>query len=231
MDKLSMDYPGYQVWLSQREGLFYLVYDADTRICLPSGYDATVLGSSGSRYVLNANSLNPVTLYLRDDVRAAEQIDITGLFSRDTPADVRLVFSDDVFTITAQSNNSTRTVMLRQMAQEEGERLPLSRSQTKLVMFSQDLARTLAELYQQARGEASIQIQAPTDRERAEKRVFPDKPVPPANSPELCRTSVADAYPGCARDVGPRREYAHECQNGCLAGHKKCPPLCARESD
>ncbi|EFR8873503.1 DUF3491 domain-containing protein, partial [Salmonella enterica] len=169
MDKLSMDYPGYQVWLSQREGLFYLVYDADTRICLPSGYDATVLGSSGSRYVLNANSLNPVTLYLRDDVRAAEQIDITGLFSRDTPADVRLVFSDDVFTITAQSNNSTRTVMLRQMAQEEGERLPLSRSQTKLVMFSQDLARTLAELYQQARGEASIQIQAPTDRERAEK--------------------------------------------------------------
>ncbi|EDW4352674.1 DUF3491 domain-containing protein [Salmonella enterica subsp. salamae] len=169
IDKLSMDYPGYQVWLSQREGLFYLVYDADTRICLPSGYDATVLGSSGSRYVLNANSLNPVTLYLRDDVRAAEQIDITGLFSRDTPADVRLVFSDDVFTITAQSNNSTRTVMLRQMAQEEGERLPLSRSQTKLVMFSQDLARTLAELYQQARGEASIQIQAPTDRERAEK--------------------------------------------------------------
>ncbi|HER1248192.1 TPA: DUF3491 domain-containing protein [Salmonella enterica subsp. salamae serovar 48:z:e,n,x,z15] len=169
MDKLSMDYPGYQVWLSQREGLFYLVYDADTRICLPSGYDATVLGSSGSRYVLNANSLNPVTLYLRDDVRAAEQIDITGLFSRAPPADVRLVFSDDVFTITAQSNNSTRTVMLRQMAQEEGERLPLSRSQTKLVMFSQDLARTLAELYQQARGEASIQIQAPTDRERAEK--------------------------------------------------------------
>ncbi|ECJ2985011.1 DUF3491 domain-containing protein, partial [Salmonella enterica subsp. salamae] len=169
MDKLSMDYPGYQVWLSQREGLFYLVYDADTRICLPSGYDATVLGSSGSRYVLNANSLNPVTLYLRDDVRAAEQIDITGLFSRDTPADVRLVFSDDVFTITAHSNNSTRTVMLRQMAQEEGERLPLSRSQTKLVMFSQDFARTLAELYQQAKGEASIQIQAPTDRERAEK--------------------------------------------------------------
>ncbi|WP_256859788.1 DUF3491 domain-containing protein [Salmonella enterica] len=169
MDKLSMDYPGYQVWLSQQEGLFYLVYDADARICLPSGYDATVLGSSGSRYILNADNLNPVTLYLRDDVRATEQIDITGLFSRDTPADVRLVFSDDVFTITAQSNNSTRTVMLRQMAQEEGERLPLSRSQTKLVMFSQDFVRTLAELYQQARGEVSIQLQAPTDRERAEK--------------------------------------------------------------
>ncbi|HCL5271218.1 TPA: DUF3491 domain-containing protein [Salmonella enterica] len=169
MDKLSMDYPGYQVWLSQREGLFYLVYDADARICLPSGYDATVLGSSGSRYVLNADNLNPVTLYLRDDVRAPEQIDITGLFSRGTPADVRLLFSDDVFTITAQSNNSTRTVMLRQTAQEEGERFPLSRSQTKLVMFSQDFVRTLAELYQQARGEVSIQIQAPTDRERAEK--------------------------------------------------------------
>ncbi|EBA4612061.1 DUF3491 domain-containing protein, partial [Salmonella enterica] len=169
MDKLSMDYPGYQVWLSQREGLFYLVYDADTRICLPSGYDATVLGSSGSRYVLNADNLNPVTLYLRDDVRAPEQIDITGLFSRGIPADVRLLFSDDVFTITAQSNNSTRTVMLRQTAQEEGERFPLSRSQTKLVMFSQDFTRTLAELYQQARGEVSVQIQAPTDRERAEK--------------------------------------------------------------
>ncbi|MJG42417.1 hypothetical protein DL151_28010, partial [Salmonella enterica subsp. salamae] len=70
MDKLSMDYPGYQVWLSQQEGLFYLVYDADARICLPSGYDATVLGSSGSRYILNADNLNPVTLYLRDDVRA-----------------------------------------------------------------------------------------------------------------------------------------------------------------
>ncbi|MJG42400.1 hypothetical protein DL151_27920, partial [Salmonella enterica subsp. salamae] len=54
-------------------------------------------------------------------------------------------------------------------AQEEGERLPLSRSQTKLVMFSQDFVRTLAELYQQARGEVSIQLQAPTDRERAEK--------------------------------------------------------------
>jgi len=169
MDKLTMDYPGYQVWLSQREGLFYLVYDADARICLPSGYDATVLGSSGSRYILNADNLNPVTLYLRDDVRATEQIDITGLFSRTPPADVRLVFSDDVFTITAQSNNSTRTVMLRQTAQEEGERLPLSRSQTKLVMFSQDFVRTLAELYQQARGEVSIQIQAPTDKERAEK--------------------------------------------------------------
>ncbi|HAF4706191.1 TPA: DUF3491 domain-containing protein, partial [Salmonella enterica] len=70
MDPLIMNYPGYQVLLNQREGLFYLVYDADTRICLPSGYDATVLGSSGSRYILNADNLNPVTLYLRDDVRA-----------------------------------------------------------------------------------------------------------------------------------------------------------------
>ncbi|ECF6084931.1 DUF3491 domain-containing protein [Salmonella enterica subsp. houtenae] len=169
MDNLSMDYPGYQVWLSQQEGLFYLVYGADARIDLPAGYNTTVLGSSGGGYRLNPHNHNQVTLYLRDDVQSPEQIDITGLFSRDTPADVRLAFSDDLCTITAQRDNSTRTVMLRQTAQEEGERLPLSCSQTKLVMFSQDFVWTLAELYQKARGEVSIQIQAPTDRERAEK--------------------------------------------------------------
>ncbi|ATI83646.1 hypothetical protein CGA24_00655 (plasmid) [Salmonella enterica subsp. enterica] len=168
-DNLSMDYPGYQVWLSQQKELFYLVYGADTQIDLPAGYDTTVLGSPGGCYRLNPHNHNQVTLYLRDDVQAPEQIDITGLFPRNTPTDIRLVFSDDACTITAKGNNSTQTITLRQTEREENKRVPLLHSQTKLTMFLSNFVWTLAELYQQARGEASVQLHAPTDRERAEK--------------------------------------------------------------
>ncbi|EBQ1375170.1 DUF3491 domain-containing protein, partial [Salmonella enterica] len=160
MDPLIMNYPGYQVLLNQREGLFYLVYDADTRICLPSGYDATVLGSSGSRYILNADNLNPVTLYLRDDVRAPEQIDITALFHHNTQNGFRLTFSDEALMITAQSRDSMRVVILRQTSQEGEKRLPLALSHTELVISS--FIWSLDELYQNAKGEASYQFKLST---------------------------------------------------------------------
>ncbi|ECJ2283371.1 DUF3491 domain-containing protein, partial [Salmonella enterica subsp. salamae] len=172
MNPFSMDYPGYQVLLSQQEGLFYVMYDDNGQIRLPAGYNVTVLGSSGSLYVLNANNPNQVNLYLRDDVHSPEQIDITGLFPRDTPTDVRLAFLDDACTITAQNSDSTRTIMLRQAELEEVKRLPLCHSQTKLVMFAQNFVWTLAELYQRSGGVASIQIHVPTDRERAERALF-----------------------------------------------------------
>ncbi|ECI3497692.1 hypothetical protein DMO32_24285 [Salmonella enterica subsp. salamae] len=160
MDPFIMSYPGYQVLLNQREGLFYLVYDADVRIALPLGYDVKVLGAPGSRYVLNTDNIHPVTLYLRDDVRAPEQIDITALFHHNTQNGFRLTFSDEALMITAQSRDNMRVVILRQTSQEGEKRLPLTLSHTELVMSS--FIWRLDELYQKAKGEASYQFKLST---------------------------------------------------------------------
>jgi len=163
MEPLTLLWPGYKV-VRTPEMLSYMLLTANQTLYLPQRYAATVQGSAGSRYCLDARNPRPVTLLLQDEPTMPEEIDIGALFTGDPVPEVWLGFVGDACRITVKRDNGTQMTTLRQA--EPGQR-PLMQSQT-VIVFGAGKKKTLESLFRMTLPGAAIQLHAATAREKAE---------------------------------------------------------------
>ncbi|EBA2748715.1 hypothetical protein OP554_004040 [Salmonella enterica] len=163
MEPLTLLWPGCKV-VRTPEMLFYMLLAANQTLHLPRQHAATVHGSAGSRYCLDARNPQPVTLLLQDDPPAPEEIDIGALFTDVPVQEVWLGFVGDACWITVKRDNGTQMITVRQA---ESAKRPLMQSQI-VILFKSGKKKTLESLIRMSSPGREIQLHTTTAREKAE---------------------------------------------------------------
>ncbi|ECG8590350.1 DUF3491 domain-containing protein [Salmonella enterica subsp. salamae] len=143
-DPCTLEWPEYQVIITPPMWNYLLSAPAQ-QISLPDAPAVSVLGASGSRYVINPEGSSSVTLLLKGDNASPETVDLSRLTTRRPVPEVRLGFHKEIsrITLTNKEGDVLQQIILRNSDQTSGH---IHHSQT-LIRFSPGEKKTLAMLH------------------------------------------------------------------------------------
>ncbi|ECG8591561.1 DUF3491 domain-containing protein [Salmonella enterica subsp. salamae] len=163
MDPLTLEWPACKV-VRMPNMLSYMLLASNQTLRLPQHASTIVLGSAGSRYIVDERNPHSITLLLQDDAQAPELVDISALFAQEPMPEIRVGFFGNDCRIMVKHDDDTQLITLSQAKQTTQS---LMQSQTTL-LFDAGKKKTLEALFRMIPRGSVIQLYAATDWEKAE---------------------------------------------------------------
>ncbi|HCC0887066.1 TPA: DUF3491 domain-containing protein [Salmonella enterica] len=167
MDPCMLVWPDYQVELTTQMWSYTLLAPGQ-QLLLPEALAVSVLGTSGSRYIMHPKGHSTVTLILKGDSEFPEIVDLSRFLLRQPMPEIRLGFHRGScrITITNQEIDVSQEITLTLFGPASGH---IHHSQTLIRLSSSD-EKSLAQLYRMVSHEGG-EIQLHVIDERVAERI------------------------------------------------------------